>query len=62
MVPLGTMGLCWSGYNPFRLCVCAWGREGLWAVSKVGGLVRASRLPRFILLVSFSDTLLVIAI
>ena len=33
---------------------------GLWAVSRVGGLARAPRLPRFIQLVSFIDTLLVV--
>ena len=40
-----------------------WGARGvLWAVSKFEILVRAPSLPRFILLVSFSDTLLVVSI
>ena len=37
-----------------------WG--GLWTASKVEVLAYVSRLPRFILLVSFSDTLLVVSI
>ena len=38
------------------------GGGGLWAVSKVESLARAPRLLRFTLLVSFSDTLLVVSI
>ena len=34
----------------------------LWVVSNVESLARALRLPRFILLESFSDTLLVVSI
>ena len=37
-----------------------WG--SLWAVSKVEGSAHAPRLPRFVLLGSFSDTLLVVSI
>ena len=37
-----------------------WG--SLWAVSKVERSTRAPRLPRFVLLGSFSDTLLVVSI
>ena len=37
-----------------------WG--SLWAVSKVEGSARASHLPRFVLLRSFSDTLRVVSI
>ena len=48
------------------VCVCACGAggggEGLWAVSKVDNSARAPHLPRFILLKSFSDTLLVVSI
>ena len=36
--------------------------RGLWAVAKVKTSVRAPRLPRFILLVNFNDTLLVVSI
>ena len=75
MVPVGTMGPFWPGGGlgcPFPgsvcvcvcVCVCVWGGggEGLWAVSKVDNSARAPRLPRFILLKSFSDTLLVVSI
>ena len=45
--------------GPFR----AGGLVGvMWAASKIQGLVRASHLLRLILLVSFSDTLLVVSI
>ena len=63
MVPVGRMGLCWPG---IALSV-VWGAGG-----RGGGLVvcvqsrelgpGTPRLPRFILLVSFSDTLLVVSI
>ena len=57
MVPLA-----WDG--PF--CVAGGVGEGLWAVSKVERSTRAPRLPRFILLISlsdtFSDTLIVVSI
>ena len=52
-------GLCVCGW-----CVCGWvgvlggGCGGLWVVSKVESSLCASFLSRFILLVSFSDTLL----
>ena len=36
--------------------------RGLWALAKVKTSVRAPRLPRFILLVNFNDTLLVVSI
>ena len=57
----GSCGAYWSllawGW-PFPGC---WGRGGgLWAVSKVESSARAPRLPRFIQLVSFIDTLLVV--
>ena len=38
------------------------GAGALWAVSNVESLARAPRLPRFILLESSSDTLLVVSI
>ena len=74
MVPVGTMGPFWPGDGlgcpfPGSVCVCVCvcvcgvgGGEGLWAVSKVDNSARAPRLPRFILLKSFSDTLLVVSI
>ena len=43
---------------PFPGWAGRWG--GLWAVSKVESSARAPRLPRFIQLVSFIDTLLVV--
>ena len=58
MVPVGYMGPCWPGGGPFR-AVVGW-EGGLWAVSKVESSARAPRLPRFIQLVSFIDTLLVV--
>ena len=64
MVPVRAMGPFWPGDSPFRaLCVCVWGGGGtLWAVSKIESSVRAPHLLRFILLGSFSDTLLVVSI
>ena len=56
MVSVGTMGPFWPGGGPFQAV-----GEGLWTVSKVESLARAPRLPRFILLISFSDTLLVVS-
>ena len=44
--------------GPFR----AVGGECLWSVSKVESSARAPRLPSFILLVSFSDSLLAVSI
>ena len=61
------MCLCWPGDNSFHIA----GGEGmaggggdcsLQAVPKVESSARAPRLPRFIQLVSFSVTLLVISI
>ena len=45
-----------------RGCVRGGGWGNLWAVSKVQTSVRAPRLPGFILLRSFSDTLLVVSV
>ena len=50
------VGSFWSGMAFSGM----WG--DLWAVSKVESSVRAPCLPRFILLESFSDTLLVVSI
>ena len=60
------MRLCWPGHSPFR-ALCVLGGEG-----GGGGLVgcvqsrelcaRTPRLPKFVLLVNFSDTLLVFSI
>ena len=48
------------------VCVCVWGGgvggAGLWSVSKVESPARAPCLLMFILLVSFSGTLLVVSI
>ena len=46
--------LAWDGLSGL------WG--GLWAVSRVESSARAPCLPRFIFLVSFCDTLLVVSI
>ena len=59
-----------SGCGQIRSCMQIWSnllkkslaRGGLWAVSNVESSVRAPRIPRFILLGSFSDTLLVVSI
>ena len=71
MVPVGSSGLCWPGGWLFPGCVCVLvgggGREG-WIGA--GGLcprsrarcMCAPRLPRFILQVNFSDTLLMVSI
>ena len=66
MVLVGSLfrGL-WDG--PFRalcvcVCVCVCVGGGLCVVPKVESSARAPRLPRFILLVSLSDTLLVVSI
>ena len=58
VVPVGPIGPYWPGGGPFR--AVGGGGGGLWAVSKVGSSARAPRLPRFIQLVSFIDTLLVV--
>ena len=57
VVPVGPIGPYWPGGCPFR---AVGGGGGLWAVSKVESSARAPRLPRFIQLVSFIDTLLVV--
>ena len=50
-----------SGVCPFR--AVGWGGGGcLWAVSKLENSARTPRLSSFILLLSFSDTLLVVSI
>ena len=59
----GVWGAGWGGMgiNPFW----AWGLWGGgqgWAVTKVESSARAPRLPTFILLLSFSGTLLVVSI
>ena len=48
------------GDNPFR--TVGGGGGGLWAVSKVESSTRVPCLLKFILLVNFSDTLLVVSI
>ena len=57
MVPVGTTSSFWAGVSPFRavgeLVGCVQSRE-------LG--TRPPRLPRFILLGSFSDTLLVVSV
>ena len=71
VVPVGSSGLCLPGDGPFR-CVCLYGcmgRGGGWWIG-ASGLCAGSRarctcpprLPRFILLINFSDTLLVVSI
>ena len=56
MVPVGGYG----SFLPGMVLSGLWG--GLWAVYKVESSAWAPRLPRFILLPSFSDTLLVVSI
>ena len=66
----GSCGMALSGAVvwPFLgsaccVCVCGWvGGWGVLGCAKVESSARAPRLPRFILLVSLSDTLLVISI
>ena len=54
---------CGVGARAFPGCGVLWAVSGvLWTVYRVGGLTRVPRLPGFILLVSFSDTLLVASI
>ena len=55
---LWAMGLCWPGDGPFR-AVRRWGACGLFRKSRAQ-CARAPRLPMFIRLVSFTDTLLVV--
>lgn len=55
---LGAMGLCWPGDRPFQT-VRGWGTCGLFRKSRAR-CARAPRLPRFIRLVSFTDTLLLV--
>ena len=60
MIPVGAMGCFWPGMALWGL----WGGRG-WLVGCVQSRklnVSAPRLSRFILLVSFSDTLLVVSI
>ena len=59
MVPVGTMGLFCPGYSPFQ-AVGGGGLVGCVQSRELGA--RAPCLPRFILLGSFSDTLLVVSI
>ena len=59
MVHVGTMGLFWPGYSPFQ-AVGGGGLVGCVQSRELGA--RAPCLPRFILLGSFSDTLLVVSI
>ena len=53
----GGMGPFWPGGRPFW----AVGEGGVWVVSKVQSLARGDP-PRFILLISYRDTLLVVSI
>ena len=46
----------------FSGCLGLWREGGLWAVSKIESSARLHCLPRFILLVISSDTLLVVSI
>ena len=74
MVPVGSSGLCWPGgwLFPGCVCVCWWGgggggREGWIGACGLCPMSRARcmcapRLPRFILQVNFSDTLLMVSI
>ena len=59
------MRLCWPGHSPFRaLCVLEGGGGGglVGGIQSRGLCARAPRLPKFVLLVNFSDTLLVFSI
>ena len=62
----GSCGMALSGAVgwpfPGSVCVCVCVGGGLCVVPKVESSARAPRLPRFILLVSLSDTLLVVSI
>ena len=59
MVPVGPMALCWPVMPLSRL----WGRGACGLCQKLRARrVGAPRLPKFILLVSLSDTLLVVSI
>ena len=67
MVPVGAIGPFWPGFVKWFLwpgvaLSMLLGRGGFWAASKVESSARAPRLPRFILLVSLSDILLVVSI
>ena len=53
---MATVGSFWLRIGPFGAV------GGLWVVSIIESSGRAPELPRFILLVSFSDTLLVVSI
>ena len=55
---------CGGGSGLGSPCLCRWPGGGLWAVSKVErtARTRTPRFPRFILLASFSDTLLMVSI
>ena len=56
VVPVGNMGPFSAWDSPFRAV------GGLWTMSKIDSLVCAPCLSGSILLVSFSDTLLVVSI
>ena len=61
----GGCGMALSGLCVLCVCVCVCVWVGGWGVlgcAKVESSARAPRLPRFILLVRLSDTLLVISI
>ena len=59
----GGVALCWAGLGGWGLGFSRLSEGGgLWAVSKVGSLEHSPCLQRFILLVSFRDTLLVVSI
>ena len=61
MVPVGAIGPFWPGDGLFRaLCVCLWAWRLCPKLRARCGCT--PRLPRFILLVSFSETLLVVSI
>ena len=72
MVPVGAIGgscgMALSGAvggpvpGSVCVCVCVCMGGGMCIVPKVESSARAPRLPRFILLVSLSDTLLVVSI
>ena len=58
----GAVGWPFPGSVCVCVCVCVCMGGGLCIVPKVESSARAPRLPRFILLVSLSDTLLVVSI
>ena len=57
-----SMRLCWPGHSPFR-ALCVLGGGGLVGCVQSRELcARTPRLPKFVLLVNFSNTLLVFSI